>query len=119
MARGELRKIDNVLQAAADPERRKLPECISWLERYLESGAKMSRDVYAQKFSEATVRRAAAKLGVESFKTREGWMIPAGKSPRSKLPPVGEFFNGHPCYRHLSQNASNVYQTGTERAWVI
>lgn len=69
------RKIDNVLQAAADPERRKLPECISWLERYLESGAKMSRDVYAQKFSEATVRRAAANLGVESFKTRVGWMM--------------------------------------------
>jgi len=73
------RKIDSILRDRRDPEggETKIAACMAWLRRCLEDGPKLARNIFAdaesQDFNEKLVKRAKARLRIDSSKKIDGW----------------------------------------------
>jgi putative DNA primase/helicase len=71
--------LDEVLHKQADPEKGQLENCAAWLESRLASAPVPSRIIYTEAeragYSEKTVKRAVARLGIDAKKKGERWYM--------------------------------------------
>lgn len=71
--------LDEILHEKNDPDKTKVGKCGIWLQERLAKGAVLSTMIYTEGanagFSEKTIRRSGAQLGITHVKTTGGWRM--------------------------------------------